>query len=189
MKNNIKSLIVAALAAAVLISIAICRTAEETAPAIAAGGAGRTAAHKAQEAANKAIYADMAAEILPETKTPEKGQKTPQEAQPVNLGTFRLTAYCSCGACCGKWAENRPVDESGKEIVYTASGAVAAQGRTVAVDPAVIPLGSVLYIGGAEYVAEDTGGGIVGNSVDIYFDSHEDALEFGLQYGEVSILQ
>ena len=45
-----------------------------------------------------------------------------QAIEPVSLGEFKLTAYCSCSICCGKWAYNRPVDENGKEIVYGSIG-------------------------------------------------------------------
>lgn len=86
------------------------------------------------------------------------------------------TAYCSCAQCCGVWAENR---ENG--IVYTASGAIAQAGHTIAVDTSVIPFGSVVLIDGIQYVAEDTGGAIQGNRIDIYFDSHDEALQFGIQ--------
>lgn len=86
------------------------------------------------------------------------------------------TAYCSCSKCCGVWAENR---ENG--IVYTASGAIAQAGHTIAVDTSVIPFGSVVLIDGIEYVAEDTGSAIQGNRIDIYFDSHDEALQFGVQ--------
>lgn len=102
-----------------------------------------------------------------------------------SLGEFRLTAYCSCEICCGYWATIRPKDENGNPIVYTASGTIAEQGRTVAVDPAVIPYGTEIIINGHSYVAEDCGGAINGNDVDIYFADHEAAREFAVQYAEV----
>lgn len=90
------------------------------------------------------------------------------------------TAYCSCEKCCGEWAKKRPIGEDGKPIVYTANGTVAKQGRTVAADPSVYPYGTVLVIDGNEYVVEDCGGAIKGeNRVDVYFESHEDARQFG----------
>lgn len=89
------------------------------------------------------------------------------------------TAYCSCSKCCGKYAKNRPMDKNGNEIVYTASGARACADHTIAVDTDVFPFGTVLIIDGIEYVAEDTGSAIVGNKIDIYFDDHEAALDFG----------
>lgn len=87
-----------------------------------------------------------------------------------NMVEFTATAYCSCEKCCGKWAKYNK----------TASGTTPKQGRTIAVDKNVIPLGSkVLIEGYGEYIAEDTGSGIKGNRIDIYFESHQEALRFG----------
>lgn len=80
---------------------------------------------------------------------------------------FVVTAYCGCTECCG--------DSDGT----TASGTKATAGRTIAVDPKVIPLGTHVWIDGKEYIAEDTGGAIDGNRIDIYFDSHSEALSWG----------
>ena len=102
------------------------------------------------------------------------------EEKPVTIEVIG-TAYCPCGDCCGEWAKNRPIDENGKPIVYTATMTVAKQGRTIAVDPTVIPLGAEVEIDGHTYVAEDTGSAIKGNRVDIYFDNHAAAAAFGVQ--------
>ena len=104
-----------------------------------------------------------------------------------SLGEFKLTAYCSCEKCCGEWALNRPKDENGNDIVVGASGERLYQGKSVAVDPSVIPYGSVLYIDGKEYVAHDCGGAIKGNRIDVYFNNHSDALNFGVQYANVEV--
>lgn len=116
----------------------------------------------------------------------------PAERPPVSngmevLGEFAITAYCSCERCCGTWALDRPLDKNGNEIVYTASGAVAEVGVTVAVDPDVIPLGSEVYIDGLGwYKAQDTGA-FTGKVVDVYFADHEAACEFGRQAATVAI--
>lgn len=80
------------------------------------------------------------------------------------------------------------------ETGITASGTTARVGA-VAVDPNVIPLGSVLYIvtddGVYNYgvcVAEDTGGLIKGNRVDLYFDTVEDCYTFGCRSCTVYVL-
>lgn len=114
----------------------------------------------------------IAAEPVPE--------EIPQAVEPEvqSLGTFKLTAYCACPKCCGKWADG---------ITYT--GTVATPDRTVAVDPSVIPLGSTIYVNGQTYVAEDIGGAIKGNRIDVFFPSHTEALHFGVQYAEVTMLQ
>ncbi len=72
---------------------------------------------------------------------------------------------------------------------YTASGTRLRHG-VIAVDPSFIPLGTRVYIPGyGEAVAEDTGGAIVGNIIDIAFDTHEEALAFGRQDLEIYILE
>lgn len=109
----------------------------------------------------------------------------PEEPELVSLGEFKLTAYCSCNECCGEWALDRPLDENGNEIVYGASGAMLEAGRSIAVDPEVIPYGTILIINGHEYVAEDCGSSIKGNHIDIYYSCHQTAKEFGIQYAEV----
>ena len=53
----------------------------------------------------------------------------------------------------------------------TSTGAIAEEGRTVAVDPSIIPYGSIVLINGKEYVAQDCGGAIKGNKIDIFVDS------------------
>ena len=104
-----------------------------------------------------------------------------------NIGEFRLTAYCSCPECCGKWANNRPTDERGNEIVYGASGEILTEGISIAVDPDVIPYGSIVEINGNKYRADDTGGAIKGSRIDVYFADHEQAKQFGVQYADVFI--
>ena len=87
------------------------------------------------------------------------------------IGNFELTAYCACSICCDQYADG---------ITYT--GTVATQGRTIAVDPSVIPLGSEVRIGDNIYIAEDIGGAIQRNRIDVFFSSHQDALVFGRRF-------
>ena len=87
------------------------------------------------------------------------------------------TAYCGCVQCCGK------------SDCITATGTRATEGRTIAADPRVIPYGTHVLIDGHEYIVEDCGGAINGNRIDIYFESHADALQFGVQTVTVEILQ
>ncbi len=105
------------------------------------------------------------------------------------IGEFKITAYCSCEKCCGKWAKNRPTDKEGNKVVYTASGAVATPGQTVAVDPEHIPYGTRLLINGQEYIAQDTGSAVNGNVIDIYFNSHEEAENWDCQLHPVYLIQ
>lgn len=125
----------------------------------------------------------------PEVKTLEVALQTTTEKTKKSLGVFKLTAYCSCVGCCEEYALNRPVDENGEAVVYTASGNRAVQGVTVAVDPSVIPYGTELEINGNKYVAHDCGGDIKESRIDVYFESHTDAWNFGTQYAEVFVWQ
>lgn len=81
------------------------------------------------------------------------------------IGECVITAYCPCGECCGRWADG-----------VTASGLPAGPG-IVAVDPAVVPLGSTVIIDGQQYLAADTG--VTGQAVDLCMESHAAALAFG----------
>lgn len=93
------------------------------------------------------------------------------------LGEFRLTFYCTCAEC------------NGSTHNYTASGTKLQEGRTIAVDPNVIPLGSLVYIDGyGLFTAEDTGGAIDNNKIDICVSEHEQALALGVDFADVYLL-
>lgn len=96
----------------------------------------------------------------------------PSYANQSYLGTYKLTAYCNCSACCGQWSGGP-----------TASGAYPVTGRTIASD---LPFGTQVSINGHIYTVEDRGVG--GNHIDIYFGSHSEALAFGMQYADVYLV-
>lgn len=120
--------------------------------------------------------------VVEQNTIEEVGQTEEQTTTPkyISLGTFKVTAYCSCKKCCGKYAENRP-----NGIVYGASGQQLIEGYSIAVDPKVIPYSETVIINGVEHVAHDCGGAIKGNRIDLYMASHEEALDWGVQYIEV----
>lgn len=99
--------------------------------------------------------------------------KEEKKADDGYLGRFRITHYCDCEICQGSF------------VGTTATGATPTVGRTIAVDRNVIPLGSKVVIDGHTYVAEDTGGAIRGNRIDIFVGSHEEANRKGVYYAEV----
>ncbi len=87
----------------------------------------------------------------------------------VCVGDFSITHYCHCKKCTGN-------EKKGK----TFTGYYPKEGRTIAVDPKVIPLHSIVYIEGIGYfVAEDIGEAIKGNHIDIYVENHEKAIKLG----------
>ena len=89
---------------------------------------------------------------------------------------FKITAYCSCSKCCGKNASG-----------YTSSGTKATAGRTVAAS-SQFAFGTKLVINGKEYTVEDRGGAITGNKIDIYMNTHAEALAWGVRYLPVQVV-
>lgn len=88
---------------------------------------------------------------------------------------YKITAYCPCAKCCGK--------TNGR----TASGTRATAGRTVAAS-SKFAFGTKLNIGGHVYTVEDRGGAINGNKIDIFVNSHAEALQWGIRYLNVSVV-
>ena len=102
--------------------------------------------------------------------------RTTASTAPVTGGTtYKVTAYCSCAKCCGK-ATGR-----------TASGTIATAGRTVAAS-SKFAFGTKLNVGGNVYTVEDRGGAINGNRIDIFVNSHAEALRWGVRYLPVSVV-
>ena len=93
------------------------------------------------------------------------------------LGNFKITYYCACEKCCNK-ADG-----------ITATGSRVAEGRTIAVDPSVIPYGTKVIIGGHVFTAEDCGGAIKQNHIDIYVNSHEEAQALGVANASVYLVK
>ena len=88
---------------------------------------------------------------------------------------YKITAYCPCAKCCGK--------TNGR----TASGTTATAGRTVAAS-SKFAFGTKLNIGGHVYTVEDRGGAISGNKIDIFVNSHAEALAWGVRYLNVNVV-
>ena len=100
------------------------------------------------------------------------------DASLVPLGTFKITHYCPCSICCGPWANG-----------ITSTGVTATTNRTIAVDPTQIPYGSKVVINGQVYVAEDCGGAIKHNCIDIYVATHQEGEDKGVYYTDVYLLK
>ena len=90
-------------------------------------------------------------------------------------GMYKVTAYCACMQCCGK--------TNG----ITASGTKATANRTIAA-PRTFGFGTKVIINGITYTVEDRGGAIQGNRIDVYMDTHSQALAWGVRYLYVDVL-
>lgn len=85
------------------------------------------------------------------------------------LNNFQLTAY---------------TEKVGSPGVRTASGTIVSEGRTIAVDPKVVPLGWWVYIDKIGFRrAEDTGGAVKGKIIDVYYKSNHVVRKFGRKKG------
>ena len=85
------------------------------------------------------------------------------------LGVFELTAYCYGN--------------------ITATGTVPKANRTIAVDPKVIPYGSQIEIEGyGTYIAEDCGGAVKGNIIDIYIPGYDNCIKFSRRKANVYLI-
>jgi 3D (Asp-Asp-Asp) domain-containing protein len=115
-----------------------------------------------------------------------------EQIEPIEVITFRVTAYCACEKCCGKWAKLRPLDSYGNPIVRGAAGTVLATGISCA---SPYPFGTEINLDGfGTVIVEDrTAGWVVDkygeNIIDIYFDNHQTAKEFGVKYIEGVVLE
>mgnify|MGYP000540412187 CR=1 FL=1 len=94
----------------------------------------------------------------------------------ASSGRYKVTAYCSCARCCGK--------TNG----VTASGKRATANHTVAA-PSTFAFGTQMVINGKTYVVEDRGGAIQGNRIDVYMNSHAEAIAWGVRYLDVEVIK
>ena len=118
-----------------------------------------------------------------ETKATKKTKKTSKTTKQ----TFRVTAYCACTKCCGKWASKRPLDKNGKPIVYGASGKKLIGNYSCA---APLPFGTKIKLDGigTVEVQDRTAKWVVNkygkNIIDIYMTDHNKAYKFALKYAK-----
>ena len=132
-----------------------------------------------QTRAGKLIHKDV--QLSLPKPTPEPTEEP--EPELISLGTYTITADCPCEICCGEW--------SNPDNPTTASGVPAVEGVTVASDWQTLPKGTEIYIDGvgtrtvqdkpAKWIVDKYDGKII----DLYFDSHQEAWNFGKQELEV----
>ena len=138
-----------------------------------------------------ATTAPKAPAVTSAPEAPAQEEKAADEKKMTDhpVGVCEITAYCTCVKCCGIWSAEHPSRQGTGYVQKTATGTIPTEGRTVAVDKDVIPLGSIVIIDGVTYIAEHTGNAVKGNVVDIYFDSHEEAVQFGRRTAQVTYVK
>jgi 3D (Asp-Asp-Asp) domain-containing protein len=96
---------------------------------------------------------------------------------------MEVTAYCPCKKCCGENAQG--ITASGHEVSYN-------QSRFVAADTDRLPFGTKLIVPGyaaAPVEVIDRGGAIKGHKLDVFYPTHEEALQWGRQWVDVTIVE
>ena len=120
---------------------------------------------------------DKIVQVQKTVTTTSRGSSLPRTTSTGASGEiYKVTAYCSCAKCCGKTTG------------ITVSGTRATAGRTIAA-PARFAFGTKLSLNGKVYTVEDRGGAINGNRIDLYVNSHAEALAWGVRYLPVSVVQ
>lgn len=106
--------------------------------------------------------------------------KASSEAVSGQTKIIKVTAYCPCEICCGKWADGQ-----------TASGYWIQPGDRFVAAPKHIPFGTKLiipgYNNGKPVEVKDRGGAITVERLDVYFDTHQEALNWGVKYLEIKL--
>ncbi len=160
----------------------------------------KPAAHAAKETTTSITNNTTAVESKPEETVSSTSNTAPKDSAPeANASSTSTTASKENAPEANKTASKEIIVEAS---AYTAScegcSGITATGmnlkanpnaKVISVDPAVIPLGSKVYVEGyGEAIAGDTGGAIKGKRIDVFFPSQQDAINFGVKQLKVTIL-
>ncbi|HYE17233.1 MAG TPA: 3D domain-containing protein [Tepidisphaeraceae bacterium] len=107
----------------------------------------------------------------------------PASIEQTRTVRMEVTAYCPCTKCCGPKAQG--ITANGQHVSYN-------DGKFVAADTDVLPFGTRLLIPGYHADAVeviDRGGAIKGNKLDVFFPTHEAALEWGRRQVDVIVVE
>lgn len=133
-------------------------------------------AEKASEPAQEEAPAEEASNE--QAQASEPAEETSDKAAEGKTISVTATAYTAqCNGCSGVTATGVDLNSN-------------PNAKVIAVDPSVIPLGSKVYVEGYGYAtAADTGGAINGNKIDLHVPTKEEALNFGVQQVNVTIVE
>lgn len=144
---------------------------------IPGGGSGSFTDHTDSEASKKSMpeleEQDQYGGFEPEQS--DNGDVAGCDEALTYLGNYQITFYCPCELCCGVWATG-----------CTASGVLATEWHTVAAGEQ-FKFGTQLYIDGLGcFIVEDRG--VEGDHIDVFVSDHNEALNLGLQYRDVYVM-
>lgn len=117
-----------------------------------------------------------------ETQTETAVFTTTQQSE--KLGMCRISAYCGCPNCCGAWSTGGVIKgASGRELCEGTS--CACNGFDFGTELLVDGVGTFIVHDRVACWVDDE----LGKTVDIYFDDHDSATDFGLKWADVEILK
>ena len=113
-------------------------------------------------------------------KQPDNSQSNAEQTGEWESIRMRITAYCPCPKCCGRYSDG-----------ITACGHEIQPGDTFVAADRRYPFGTEMlipgYSNGRAVKVLDRGGAIKGNRLDVFFANHQEALEWGVKYLEVNV--
>lgn len=119
-----------------------------------------------------ALLAVILLSYLPSPAPTQPKILTKIEMQPTPRVDYKVTAYCPKVCCCGKYADG-----------ITASGHIIKPGDKFVAAPPFIPFGTIIDIPGYGKVpVEDRGRLIMSNTLDVFFPTHQEALNWDVKY-------
>lgn len=106
--------------------------------------------------------------------------RTPEHSSEWQTVRMRVTAYCPCEKCCGKHSDGRTacLHKICPGDVFVAAGEEYSFGTEMVVAG---------YNNGEPAEVLDRGGAIYGNRIDVFFSSHEEAVNWGVKYIDVKV--
>lgn len=141
--------------------------------------AGTSYANGGNELTSPGITGDSAKHNMKGSETSNNNSVGNEQWQTVQM---RVTAYCPCSKCCGSYSDG-----------ITACGHKITAGDRFAAADKMYPFGTQMIIPGYKndkaVKVLDRGGAIGGNCLDVFFNSHQEALEWGVRYLDVKICE
>lgn len=154
--------------------------ARDAAPAVVAAAEKVAPAAVIEEPTVQLAAATLAPEIIEQVIAPARLVPVTPAIKTIEM---EVTAYCPCKKCCGPLAQG--ITASGKRVNYN-NGEFVAADRSIKFGTKLIIPG---YAGSNPVEVTDRGGAIKGNKLDVYFHSHQEALNWGRQKLTVTVVE
>jgi 3D (Asp-Asp-Asp) domain-containing protein len=126
------------------------------------------------------VYAKAGARTAVAITEFDSSKPAPEQSDEWQTVRMRVTAYCPCPKCCGKYSDGQTAC---LHKIHSGDAFVAADKKYGFGTEMLIPG----YNNGEPVKVLDRGGAIYGDRLDVFFNSHEEALEWGVKYIDVKV--